>query len=198
MLYKKRKMFDKLSRKLGFLLSKFQLSANQWTISSLLLMIVTFYFLISRNFLISTILLAFTAAIDMIDGAVARATKKATIFGAYLDTIIDRIIEFVAILGLIIIGYPDFILPINIWLTLLLFSCLMITYSKAAAFEKGLTRKELKGGILEHPDRMLFFILIVLISNYSLIHASFLIAVMTILTITTAIQRFLIAIRGKV
>jgi len=198
MLYKKRKMFDKLSRKLGFLLSKLQLSANQWTISSLLLMIVTFYFLISRNFLISTILLAFTAAIDMIDGAVARATKKATIFGAYLDTIIDRIIEFVAILGLIIIGYPDFILPINIWLTLLLFSCLMITYSKAAAFEKGLTRKELKGGILEHPDRMLFFILIVLISNYSLIHASFLIAVMTILTITTAIQRFLIAIRGKV
>ena len=198
MLYKKRKIFNKLSRKIGILFSKLQLSANQWTVLSLLLMIITFYFLINRNFLIATIVLAFTAVIDMIDGAVARATKKATIFGAYLDTIIDRIIEFVAILGLIIIGYPDFILPINIWLTLLLFSCLMITYSKAAAFEKGLTRKELKGGILEHPDRMLFFILIVLISNYSLIHASFLIAVMTILTITTAIQRFLIAIRGKV
>jgi phosphatidylglycerophosphate synthase len=85
----------------------------------------------------------------------------------------------------------------NIWLSTLLFSCLMITFTKAAAFEKGLVRKELKGGVLEHPDRMLFFIAIVLVSAYSLEYASFLIAAMTILTITTAVQRFLIAVKGK-
>jgi hypothetical protein len=45
---------------------------------------------------------------------------------------------------------------------------------------------------------MLFFIVIVLVSAYSLEYASFLIAVMTILTITTAMQRFLIAIKGKI
>jgi len=158
---------------------------------------ITFYFLVKGEFLISTVLLAFTSFIDVIDGAVARATKKASIFGAYLDTIVDRLIEFVTILGLFLVGYPDFILPMNFWLASLLFSCLMITYSKAAASEKGLVRKELKGGILEHPDRMLFFIAIVLVSNYSLEYASFLIVAMTILTITTAVQRFLIAIKGK-
>ena len=177
--------------------SKFQLSANHWTILSLLLIIVTFYFLARGEFLISAVILAFTSFIDVIDGAVARVTKKVSIFGAYLDTIADRMIEFVTILALFLIGYPDFILPMNFWLASLLFSCVMITYSKAAAFEKGLVRKELKGGILEHPDRMLFFIAIVLVSYYSLYYASFLIAVMTILTITTAMQRFLIAVKGK-
>lgn len=198
MLYAKRKYFDQLGEKLGEALSKLQISANQWTTLSLLLATITFYFMVKGDFLIATALLAFTSFIDMIDGAVARATKKASIFGAYLDAVIDRIIEFVTVLGLLFIGYPDFILPMNVWLVSLLFSCLMITFNKAAAFEKGLVRKELKGGLLEHPDRMLFFIAIVLVSNYSLYYASFLIAVMTILTITTAIQRFLIAVKGKV
>jgi archaetidylinositol phosphate synthase len=198
MIYKNRKMFENLSVRAGTLFSKLQLSANQWTMLSLMLIAVTFYFLVTGDFLVSAILLAFTSFIDVIDGAVARATKKTTIFGAYLDTMSDRVIEFVTILGLFMIGYPDFILPINVWLATLLFSCVMITYAKAAASEKGLVKNELKGGILEHPDRMLFFIAIVLVSIYSLEYASFLIAVMTILTITTAAQRFLIAIRGKI
>jgi phosphatidylglycerophosphate synthase len=197
MIYKNRKVFENLSMSVGRLFSKLQLSANQWTVLSLLMIIVTFYFLVNGELLLSAALLAFTSFIDVIDGAVARATRKATIFGAYLDAVTDRMIEFVTILGLFFIGYPDFLLPMNIWLSTLLFSCLMITFTKAAAFEKGLVRKELKGGVLEHPDRMLFFIAIVLVSAYSLEYASFLIAAMTILTITTAVQRFLIAVKGK-
>ena len=197
MIYKNRKVFENLSVRVGEIFSTLPLSANHWTVLSLLLVTITFYFLISGDFLLSTVLLAFTSFIDVIDGAVARASKKASIFGAYLDAVTDRVIEFVTILGLFFIGYPEFILPTNVWLATLLFSCLMITFNKAAAFEKGLVRKELKGGILEHPDRMLFFIAIVLVSAFSLEYASFLIAVMTILTITTAAQRFLIAIKGK-
>jgi phosphatidylglycerophosphate synthase len=197
MIYKNRKVFENLSMTVGRIFSRLQLSANQWTVLSLLLIIVTFYFMVSGDFLLSAALLAFTSFIDVIDGAVARATRKATIFGAYLDAVTDRVIEFVTILGLFFIGYPDFILPINVWLATLLFSCIMITFNKAAAFEKGLVRKELKGGVLEHPDRMLFFIAILLVSVYSLEYASFLISVMTILTITTAAQRFLIAVKGK-
>lgn len=197
MIYKNRKVFENLSVRVGEIFSTLPLSANHWTVLSLLLVTITFYFLISGDFLLSTVLLAFTSFIDVIDGAVARASKKASIFGAYLDAVTDRVIEFVTILGLFFIGYPEFILPTNVWLATLLFSCLMITFNKAAAFEKGLVRKELKGGILEHPDRMLFFIAIVLVSAFSLEYASFLIAAMTILTVTTAVQRFLIAIKGK-
>jgi archaetidylinositol phosphate synthase len=199
MIYKNRRFFSNLSKKIGKSLGRLQISANQWTLLSLLLAAVTIYFLIKGNFLVATVVLALTASIDMVDGAVARATKTASKFGAYLDTMIDRVIEFMVIMGLLVVGYPDLIISINAWLFLLLFSCLMITYAKSAAFEKGLVRKEMKGGgLLEHPDRMLFFLIIVLISNFSLSYASLLIAAMTILTITTAAQRFAIATRGKI
>ena len=197
MIYKNRKMFESLSLRVGDELARLGLSANHWTILSLLLILVTFYFMASGEFLYSAILLAITSFVDVIDGAVARATKKASAFGAYLDATVDRIIEFVTVLGFLMIGYPDFILPMSVWLMSLLFSSVMITFVKAAAFEKGLVKSELKGGLLEHPDRMLFFIAILLVSLYSLEIAAFLIVIMTILNITTAAQRFVIAIRGK-
>lgn len=198
MIYKNRRFFDNLSKRLGKYLSKLHITANQWTLSSLLIVAITFYFIVNRDFLVATVLLAITASIDMLDGAVARATKTASKFGAYLDTVIDRIIEFMVIFGFLMVGYPDFIVSANIWLFLLLFSCVMITYNKSAASEKRLVRNEMKGGgLLEHPDRMLLFVIIVLLSNFSLYYASVLIAIMTILTITTAAQRFVIATRGK-
>ena len=78
MLYKKRDYFNKLGKKIGIIFSKFSLSPNQWTLLSLILILITFYFLINREFLIATVLFAFTAFIDMIDGAVAKITKKVT------------------------------------------------------------------------------------------------------------------------
>jgi phosphatidylglycerophosphate synthase len=197
MLYFKRKYFNKLSKKIGITFSKLSLSPNQWTLSSLILVIMSFYFLVNQNFLIATIVFAFTISIDMIDGAVARATGRVTIFGGYLDTIIDRLIEFIIILGLFLNPYPDFILPMNVWLLFLIFGSLMVTYTKASAFEKGMIKKELKGGgILEHPDRLILILAIILISNFSMLYASYLIIITTILVGITTLQRFVIAIRG--
>jgi len=197
MLYFKRKYFNKLSKKIGIRFSKLSLSPNQWTLSSLILVIISFYFLVNHNFLIATIVFAFTVSIDMIDGAVARVTNRVTIFGGYLDTIIDRLIEFIIILGLFLNPYPDFILPMNVWLLFLIFGSLMVTYTKASAFEKGMIKKELKGGgILEHPDRMILILAIILISNFSMLYASYLIVITTVLVGITALQRFVIAIRG--
>lgn len=100
MLYKKRKKFKDVSKNLGYTLSKIPVSPNQWTILSLILVLIVFYFLINQNFLIAFIFCIFTISIDIVDGAVARTTNKVTKFGAYLDTIIDRFIEFFIILGL--------------------------------------------------------------------------------------------------
>jgi len=194
MLYKRRSYFDNLGRKIGKIFSKLSLSPNQWTILSLLLVIITFYFLIKGEFLIASIVFAFTAFIDMIDGAVARETKKVTKAGGYLDSIIDRVIEFIIILGLFLNNYPDFFLPIKIWLLFLLFGSFMSTYTRAAAFEKGVF-KNLKGGILEHTDRLILLLLIIIFSNFSLQYASYLIVITTILANISALQRFLKVIK---
>jgi len=193
MLYKKRKQFKDVSKGLGRIFSKLPISPNTWTISSLFLAIILFYFLINQNFLISFIICIFTISLDMIDGAVARATLKTTKFGAYLDTIIDRFIEFFIIFGLFFVNYPSFIFGSKTWLIILLFGSLMSTYSKPAAFEKGLIKKELKGGgILEHTDRLILFLIIILISYFSLEYATYLIILTSILTIISFLQRFFI------
>jgi archaetidylinositol phosphate synthase len=193
MLYKKRKYFTDVSKNLGYIFSKLPISPNQWTISSLFLALILFYFLVNQNFLVSFILCIFTISIDMIDGAVARATNRATKFGAYLDTIIDRFIEFFIIFGLFFTIYPIFIFSSETWLMILLFGSMMSTYSKPAAFEKGLVKKELKGGgILEHTDRLILFLIIILISYFSLEYAIYLIALTSILTIVSFAQRFYI------
>ena len=197
MLYKKRKYFKNLSKDLGYTFSKLLLSPNQWTISSLILAIILFYFMVNQNFLASFVLCILTISIDMIDGAVARATNSATKSGAYLDTMIDRFIEFFIIFGFLFIGYPGFIFSSSIWIILLLFGSMMSTYSKSAALEKGLTKKELKGGgILEHTDRLLLFLVIILISYFSLRYAVYLIVITTVLTFVSFLQRFFIATKG--
>ncbi|MFH1229816.1 MAG: CDP-alcohol phosphatidyltransferase family protein [Candidatus Aenigmatarchaeota archaeon] len=194
MLYLNRKYFEKIGKQIGYAFSKIPVSPNQWTVISLILAFVTFYFLAAKEFIIAIAIFAFTAFIDMIDGAVARHTKKVTKIGGYLDSIVDRSIEFVIILGLFFANYPDFIVSIEVWLFLLLFGSFMSTYTRAAAFEKNVF-KDLKGGILEHTDRLVFFLLIFIVSIFSLEKASILVAIMSVLTVVSALQRFLKAIK---
>jgi archaetidylinositol phosphate synthase len=194
MLWKNSSYFDRLGRRIGILFSKFSLSPNQWTGLGLLFILITFYFIINQSFLIATVLFAFTAFIDMIDGAVARVTKRVTKLGGYLDRVIDRIVEFIIIFGLFLINYPDFIISIKIWLLFLLFGSFMSTYTRTAAFEKGIL-KDVKGGILEHTDRMIFLFLIILISIFSFEYATYLIVITTILANVSTLQRFLKAVK---
>ncbi len=194
MLYKRRIYFDKLGKRIGLIFSKMPLSPNQWTILSLVFALIMLYFLINQNFLLASVIFAFTAFIDVIDGAVARETKKVTKLGGYLDSITDRAVEFIIILGLFINNYPDFIFSMKIWLLLLLFGSFMSTYTRAAAFEKKVF-KDLKGGILEHTDRLILFLIIFIVSVFSLKYASYLIILTTILAIVSALQRFLRAIK---
>jgi archaetidylinositol phosphate synthase len=194
MLYQKRKRLENLSIRLGRCLSRIPLSPNQWTALSLLLVLATFYLLSNQSFFLAAVTFAFAAFIDMIDGAVARESKQVTKVGGYLDSVADRVIEFVIILGLFINGYQDFILPMSLWLFLLFFGSFMSTYTRAAAFEKGVY-KDLKGGILEHTDRLAFFLLIIVVSVFSLVYASYLIVLMAVITNVSALQRFLKAIK---
>ncbi|MFH1473268.1 MAG: CDP-alcohol phosphatidyltransferase family protein [Candidatus Aenigmatarchaeota archaeon] len=190
MLWKRRKHLDRVGRKIGLLFSKLPMSPNAWTCLGLVLAIINLYFLFNKDFLIATAVFGFAALLDMIDGSVARIKKKVTKLGGYLDSVTDRTVEFVIILGLFLVGYPSFILPMDLWIFLLLFGSFMSTYMRAVSFEKKI-RRNVIGGVLEHADRMLVFFLIIIISNFSLQYATYLIALAAILSLVSALQRFL-------
>ncbi len=195
MLYEKREKFKKLEIKIGKSFSKLNLTPNQWTLSSLLFVLLSFYFIITNNFILAFLAFLFTSLIDFIDGAVARATNTVSVLGGYLDTIVDRIVEFLIILALFFSEYPPFFLSSKTWLLLLLFGSFMTTYTKAAAVEKGLRKDGIKGGLVERGERMILLLLIIFLSTFSKKYASFLIAVSAVLTNLSALQRFLIVIK---
>ena len=140
MLAGKRGKFNKISMGIGRVFSKTGISPNGFTLLTIFSAIATFYFLVIEDFLVAAIFILVTGFLDFIDGSVARFLRKSTKFGAYLDTIADRYVEFIIILAFIFIALPNFYLPAAAWIFLYLFGSLMTTYSKAAAKEKGIIK----------------------------------------------------------
>jgi len=196
-LYKNRQKFEKISIIIGRFFSKFGLTPNQWTILTLLPTIIAFYFLLKQDFLIAALFFIISSFFDLVDGSIARVMGMVTKKGAYLDTIVDRYAEWMIITGLLFCDLPDFILPIQFWLFVYLFGSVMTSYSKAAAKEKELVEKEIRGGLLERAERLIILFIGILFAYFNKIYLTYIIVLLAILSNITAIQRILIAIKEK-
>ncbi len=196
MLYTKREKFNQLSMRIGRTFAKLNMSPSQWTLLAFIPAAATFYFLLNENFILASIFFFISAFVDIVDGSVARVTGRVSRKGAYLDTIADRYVEFLVILGLFSVSYPYFILSSRAWLLILLFGSVMTTYSKSAAFEKGLVEKELRGGILERAERLVLLFLIIVATNFSRQHAMYLIVITAALSNISALQRIILALKS--
>jgi len=188
---------EKTGIKLGIIFSKLGLSPNKWTLLTLIPALLSAYFLITEQFLLSALFLIVATFIDVIDGAVARVTGRVTKLGAYLDTIMDRYVEGIIILGLLFLQLPDMLLPANFWIGFLVFGSLMTTYVKAAAKEKELTEKELKGGIVERAERMIILFIGIVLAYFDKTFLVYAIVLIAVLSNISALQRIYYAIKLK-
>jgi phosphatidylglycerophosphate synthase len=197
MLYQKREIFAKLSIKLGIIFSKAGLSPNQWTLLTIVPILFTLYFLIHSNFVLAALFFIIASFIDLIDGSVARVMGLTSKFGAYLDTIMDRYVEFIIIIGLLFANLPDYYLPISFWLIFYLFGGMMTTYAKSSAKEKEMVSFEIKGGLLERAERLIILFVGILLANFNRIYLTLIIVILAILSNFTALQRIWIGIKSE-
>ena len=100
---------------------------NAITYFSLLVAIVAAYYYATGGWVWGGILGLLAGFLDSLDGAVARKTKRATKWGAYLDAVVDRYVEGIILFG---IGLGTLFWP-QVYLILL--ASLMISYAKARA-----------------------------------------------------------------
>ncbi|NCO80531.1 CDP-alcohol phosphatidyltransferase family protein, partial [bacterium] len=183
MLSENREKFKKIEIKTGEFFSKLGPTPNQYTLISLFFAILAFYFLIKNpstakggdermfidiDLILALIFFLLATLLDFIDGAVARFTQKATKKGAYLDTISDRYIEGIILLGFLFLPLADFLLPAKVWIFLALFGSFLTTYSKAAAKEKEMVTEELKKGLLGRGERVILIFLAMLLGIFNL------------------------------
>jgi len=199
-LYKKSsdiKLIKSTRKKIGAIFNKFGLSPNIWSIGVLLSAIIAAFFILNKQFLLGAIFVLLSGFFDIVDGAVARAMKKETKFGAYLDTIIDRYSEFIFILPFTMLELLTFIMPFSFWLFLYLFGGLMTTYAKAAAKEKEIVKGkwELKGGILERAERVVLLAVAIFAGAFNILYFVYPIIALAILSNISALQRISIAFK---
>ncbi|MBI4018718.1 MAG: CDP-alcohol phosphatidyltransferase family protein [Candidatus Aenigmarchaeota archaeon] len=192
MLAGNRDRFAFLERRLGPLLSF--LPANAWTIIGVIFSIGTAYFLSVDGFVYAGIALSITGLLDIIDGAVARATKKAGPKGAYLDTIADRYAEGIIIFGLLLSGLPSIGLPAYYWIFIFFFGASLTTYAKAAFKEK--MGKNLNGGLVERAERLVLLAIGVFMAAINPDYLMYIIMLLAVLTNLTAVQRIMAGLKN--
>jgi CDP-diacylglycerol---glycerol-3-phosphate 3-phosphatidyltransferase len=118
---------------------------------------------------------------DVLDGDLARRLERASPFGAFIDSMLDRVSEFVYFSGILIfvVRRPDDIPayePVIILVALM--GSVMTSYARARAEGLGI---ECKVGVMERPERV-GLLALGLVAGYK-----FLMAVMALLAVTTLI-----------
>ncbi|MFA5108114.1 MAG: CDP-alcohol phosphatidyltransferase family protein [Candidatus Micrarchaeia archaeon] len=122
-----KKSFSNFQEKLGEMLKPIPLHPNHITALSVLFAGAGTYFAFGGN-LLAIPMFAISFALDAIDGAIARAKGLTSKFGAYMDGICDRLVEFLALLPLFL--FAEFVFPA---LITLFFGTCMTSFSKAYA-----------------------------------------------------------------
>ncbi len=118
---------------------------------------------------------------DVLDGDLARRLERASPFGAFIDSLLDRVSEFAYFSGILIfvVRQPDDIPayePVIILIALM--GSVMTSYARARAEGLGI---ECKVGFMERPERI-GLLALGLVAGYK-----FLMAVMALLAVTTLI-----------
>jgi len=165
LLNKLRELLEPILTKIGTIFASIGLSADFWTGLGLAVSLLAAIAYASNTFLdvdwrpwnftavIGGVFLLLSGFFDIVDGSVARITKRISKKGAFLDSIFDKLAE-VIIFGSIALGQ----LADSFWCLVALGMSLLVSYTRARAESLG---EKLKGiGIGERAERLLIVALI--------------------------------------
>ncbi|MBA4372092.1 MAG: CDP-alcohol phosphatidyltransferase family protein [Thermodesulfovibrio sp.] len=95
------------------------------------------------------------AFFDILDGVVARVNNKATLYGAFLDSVLDRYSDAFIFLSVSLNLYLDNNLPGAALALSILVGALLVSYVRARAEGLGV---DCKVGLMERPERILLIV----------------------------------------
>jgi len=140
------------------LLYKAGITPNYITVAGVIFIVVGSYFILNGEFVKGAVFLIIGNLCDAIDGALARRFNKNTVFGAFLDSVIDRISDFLPVVAIGLYMKEDtFALALSIYTVLVSF---LVSYARARAEGLGL---DCKMGIMERAERSVILILTLLL-----------------------------------
>ncbi len=167
-------------------LSRLPLSPNQVTVAGMLLTFVAAVLAALGLLRWAGVVLAFAGTFDILDGALARSTRRSYPYGAFLDSTTDRYSE-----GAMYVGLAAYFIsaggPLQRWLVLATVAALagsfLVSYVRARAQSLGFT---CESGLFARPERVVAIVVGLIFGGVVLYGVVLLLA---ILTNITALQR---------
>ncbi len=167
-------------------LSRLPVSPNQVTVAGMSLTFVAAVLAALGALRWAGVVLAFAGTFDILDGALARSTRRSYPYGAFLDSTTDRYSE-----GAMYIGLAAYFVsaggPLQRWLVLATVAALagsfLVSYVRARAQSLGFT---CESGFFARPERVVAIVVGLIFGGVVLYAVVFLLA---ILTNFTALQR---------
>lgn len=98
--------------------------------------------------LLATALLLLSGFCDALDGVLARLCQNATVFGGFLDSLLDRYADAVVYVGIIVSGLCDVL-----WGLIALVGSLLVSYSRAKAEASDIEMESI--GFAERAERII-------------------------------------------
>ena len=151
-----KKRAGKLLEPLGNGIGKLGIKPNHITIAGLVLTFYAAWFLYNKDIYYAFLVGLVASLFDGADGLVARSTGTASIKGGYLDAVIDRYADCIAVSALILGGWMNPIEGLEfiageVWAIAALIGAFQTSYSRAAAERLGVSQESI--GIIERPER---------------------------------------------
>jgi CDP-diacylglycerol--glycerol-3-phosphate 3-phosphatidyltransferase len=167
-------------------LSRLPVTPNQITVVGTLLTFSAATLAGTGQLLWAGIILAFAGTFDILDGALARSTRRAYPYGAFLDSTLDRYSE-----GAMYIGLGAYFVtqggPLEEWLVVATLAALagsfLVSYVRARAQSLGFVCET---GLFARPERVVATVIGLIFGGVVLYAVVFLLAILTNLT---ALQR---------
>ena len=172
--------------KLGNSFASTGISPTGWSVIGLVFAFASAFFYgwnMEFSLIVGGIVLLAAGFFDIVDGQVARATKKITKTGGFLDSVFDKIAEVAIFFGILVGGFAE---PYLVFLAISL--SLLVSYTRSKAESLGI---KLQGiGIGERAERLLVIAIVGIIGfmEYAVI-------IVIIIAGITFVQRIIIAVK---
>ncbi len=153
MLGKFRAKYEAAMQPIGSRLGKFGVRPNTITTLSLLVSFLAAAAYAVKLPILGAVGLLAASFVDMLDGAVARATRSTSRFGAVYDHVLDRYAEFAVLFGIGLGGLVDW--P---WVVFGLFGMVMASFTRAKAESVG-GLSSCSVGIAERQEKIILLLI---------------------------------------
>lgn len=109
--------------------------------------------------LLAVVLLLLSGFCDALDGVVARLYEQGTVFGGFLDSLLDRYADAAVFVGIIYSGLSD-----PYWGMAAIVGSLLVSYSRARAEAAGIKMESI--GLAERAERILILVVASLVAIF--------------------------------